>query len=161
RAGLARRRARRVRGVAAALPRARPARALPRGRGGARGRALLAGRTLDPEGPAVCAPARPRGLHGARPPSAGARDRPPPRVRGGRLGARARRRPDLAELRAVRGAAGAGSRALGARARRAAGAPLAQGPLPARQPPALQPEVRAQLAAALRRVRAATGPAAD
>ena len=52
--------------VPAALCGARPARALPRRRGGRRHRVVLARRARDPQGAPVGAPARARGLRGAR-----------------------------------------------------------------------------------------------
>src|SRR5690349_6178658 len=80
-------------------------------------------------------------------------------LRDGRLGAHPRLRADLAQLRALRGAARAGGRALEGAAARAPRAVAAEGPLPARQPAALQPQVLPELAAALRRLRAAARPA--
>src|SRR5581483_6572927 len=121
-------------------------------------------------------------------PAGGARRLPPPRGHAGRLGAvalldapaaldaervqrvaRVRDRPvgsrerlpaDLAELRALRGAARARGGPLEPAATRAARAARAEGSLPARQPPALQPEVPAVLAAAIRRLRTPPRPAA-
>src|SRR5205823_5576383 len=78
----------------------------------------------------------------------------------GRVGAPARLRPDLAQLRAVRRAARAGGRPLEPPEARAPRAARAQGTLPARQPPALQPQVLPELGAAVRRLRAAARPAA-
>ena len=66
RARLAGRDPRRVRALAAALPRARAARALPRRRGGRRRRRVLARRPRDPQGAPVGAPARARRATRAR-----------------------------------------------------------------------------------------------
>src|SRR5207253_2659608 len=82
------------------------------------------------------------------------------RLYGRRMGEGARLRARVAELRAVRGAAGARGAALRAAKARATCAAAAQGTLPARQPAALQPQVLPDLAATLRRVRTSARPSA-
>src|SRR5262249_43201846 len=80
------------------------------------------------------------------------------RVRARRLGGRERVRARVFELRTVRRAARARGGAVEAAAARASRSAAAEGTLPARQPAPLQPEVLPELAAPLRRLRAAARP---
>src|SRR5256886_12842977 len=82
------------------------------------------------------------------------------RLRGNRLGARRGHRARVAEFRALRGAARAGSRAVEAATARAPRVAAAQRAFPARQPAAVQSQVLSGVATPLRRVREAPGSAA-